>query len=810
MAIRMTCRPQPCLFPAFLAFFMTAAFLPAQANVLIDGFTYSSAAAAQKAWQPSPASPAVTLSPKGEGVVFPCIFARGGERVYWDRAVSVDLSRQTSILLDFSCDDPGALRSPTIYFKSGGGWYVARIPMRGAGRRIVSLAKTDFSTEEKPAGWHRIERIRLSAWKADGRNTALTIHSLRAEENSVVLVRNTLSAPSEGERRYGTRVSTRLSRFLAEAGIPHGVVTDEEVVHGALMKSRVAILSYHPHPPAREIESLKLFVQRGGKLVVFYGADPALAELMGVRLGSYQKADAPGRWSSFVFLKPSFWKVPERVYQESFNIMSASPARPSTQVIAYWEDSRGRRTEDPAWMASDSGLWMTHVLLDDDIANKRDLLTGLLASLDPTIWSHAARHAIDRTGQIDSFQGFDDAFRRLSAAADSASKPALVRRLLDQANREYRRMLTLSSEGRYEEVVQSSRVVKSHLVEAYARAQKGRASEFRGVWDHKGTGWFPGDWDRTCRILADHGINAVFPNMLWGGLAHYPSRHLPRSRTAAHYGDQLAQCVEAARKRGLEVHVWKVCWNIENAPSDFTAQMRQKGRLQVSHDGSTISWLCPSHPDNVALALNSIREVVTNYAIQGIHLDYIRYPNANYCFCPTCRREFEKDLGAKVARWPADARGKGRYAEKYRGWRADRITSFVRLVREHVRTLDPKVKVSAAVWGAYPATIDSIGQDWGTWLRLNYVDFVCPMNYTTDNTRFEELTRAQLALPGAPGRVFPGLGVTSAESQLGADQVIEQIISLRQLGARGFVLFDMSHTLRLDALPALPMGLTAP
>ena len=807
MADGNTCRSPWTRFIAACLFLVSAA--PLFAVTAIDSFVYSSAAAARKAWQPSPSSPPVMPVPSGRGLVFPCTFDADRERVYWDRAVSLDLTRHGTIILDFACDDPGALRSPTLYFKSGNGWYVARIPMRGTGRRRVAFAKTDFSTEEKPTGWHRIERVRLSAWKADGRNARLTLYDLRADDSRIAVVRNTLSSPSEAERRYGTRVASRVARLLSDAGIPHGVLTDEEVIHGGLMKSRVAILTHHPHPPAREIESLKLFVRRGGKLIVFYGAEPALAELMGVRLGQYQKADAPGRWSSFTFLKPSFWKVPERVYQESSNIMPASPGRRSTHVIAYWEDSHGRRAEEPAWLASDNGLWMTHVLLDDDAANKRDMLTGLLASLDPAVWTYAAQNALERAGQIDSFRNFGDAHRRLSAAAESAPQKGRVLKLLEQADLEYQRMQASYSEGRHEEVVQGGRAVKEALVEAYARAQRGQPGEFRGVWEHNGTGWFPGDWDRTCRVLADHGINAVFPNMLWGGLAHYPSRYLPQSRTAAYYGDQLAQCVEAARKRGIEVHVWKVCWNVENAPSDFTAQMRKQGRLQVSHDGTSISWLCPSHPDNIALAIGSIREVVTNYAVQGIHLDYIRYPNANYCFCPTCRREFERETGVKVGSWPAEVRGKGKHVAAYRKWRAGKITSFVRLVREQVRALNASVKVSAAVWGAYPATVDSIGQDWGAWLKNNYVDFVCPMNYSTDNARFADLTRSQVALPGAKGRVFPGLGVTAAESQLGGDQVIEQILILRQLGARGFMLFDMSHTLRLDTLPVLPMGLTS-
>ena len=55
--------------------------------------------------------------------------------------------------------------------------------------------------------------------------------------------------------------------------------------------------------------------------------------------------------------------------------------------------------------------------------------------------------------------------------------------------------------------------------------------------------------------------------MLWGGSAHYASDLLPRSETFEKYGDQLEQCCAAAKKHGLEVHVWKVEsgeWRVES------------------------------------------------------------------------------------------------------------------------------------------------------------------------------------------------------------------------------------------------------
>src|SRR5208283_87321 len=98
--------------------------------------------------------------------------------------------------------------------------------------------------------------------------------------------------------------------------------------------------------------------------------------------------------------------------------------------------------------------------------------------------------------------------------------------------------------------------------------------EGRAVWNHSGTGAYPGDWERSAAELQAAGFNMVLPNMLWGGLAHYASDLLPRSSTYQQYGDQIAQCLAAARRHGLEVHVWKVNWNLSTAPKEFVIRLR--------------------------------------------------------------------------------------------------------------------------------------------------------------------------------------------------------------------------------------------
>ena len=130
-------------------------------------------------------------------------------------------------------------------------------------------------------------------------------------------------------------------------------------------------------------------------------------------------------------------------------------------------------------------------------------------------------------------------------------------------------------------------------------------------------------WRRSIRHLRRNGFNAIVPNMLWAGLAHYPSDVLPVSPKVAEKGDQIAQCLRWCKRYGIELHVWKVNYNLSTAPKDFVDKMRAEGRLQGHRNGSELKWLCPSDPRNFALERDSMLEVVRKYGVHGRPLPYM-------------------------------------------------------------------------------------------------------------------------------------------------------------------------------------------
>jgi uncharacterized lipoprotein YddW (UPF0748 family) len=197
---------------------------------------------------------------------------------------------------------------------------------------------------------------------------------------------------------------------------------------------------------------------------------------------------------------------------------------------------------------------------------------------------------------------------------------------------------------------------------------------------------------------------------------------------------------------------------------------------------------------------------VRNYDVDGIHFDYIRYPDNDHCFCARCRERFERVTGTKIEPWPQAVRSEGKLRQSWLDWRRNNITTVVKAVSEQARALKPKLKISAAVFPNLTNDRDSIGQDWKLWCEQGYLDFVCPMDYAPVNHQFDRLIAQQLKWAGSTP-CYPGIGLSTA--RFGADRLIEQINITRQHKTGGFVIFNYSVPESREVLPQLGLGITA-
>ncbi|RKU15486.1 hypothetical protein C6500_20090 [Candidatus Poribacteria bacterium] len=610
------------------------------------------------------------------------------------------------------------------------------------------------------------------------------------------------SGISDGDVQYARSVAKRFSRMLGIIGFSTDTF-EESLISKAQLKSRkLIVLPLNAVLSAQATRLLKNFVAGGGKLFVTYNLADTVAPLLGLRQTDWLKEESPGQFASIQLNAPEIPDIPTSIRQASWNITVATPTTSQTKVIGYWHNMAGESTGLPAIFMGEGGVFFSHIFLPDDILTKTRFLAALLGHLIPEFRQPLAKRAIETMTAVGHTDGLKalEAFVQESGVPEAGHALETGKRLMEKTRVEY-------NSKAYNPAITTARASRVAFSKAYFLSHVSLETEGRAVWNHSGLGAYPGDWDRSAKELAEAGVNMILPNMAWAGVAHYSSKVLPQSKTFTQYGDQLAQCVAAARTYGLEVHVWKITWNLEGAPKGFIEKMRKDGRTQVSATGKPLNWLCPSHPKNVQLELESILEIVTNYDVDGIHLDYIRYPGSHACYCEACRKRFVLATRQQVDAWPAAVLpNTGKYGDRYIAWRSQQITRLVRLLHKRLREANPNIELSVAVFGGYPACVTSIGQDWIAWAKAGYVDFVCPMNYTENTNYFTRLLVDQIALMPKDVAIYPGIGATATNSLLTPDAVVEQIYLSRSLGASGWTIFDYSLDISETVLPAIGMG----
>jgi uncharacterized lipoprotein YddW (UPF0748 family) len=329
-----------------------------------------------------------------------------------------------------------------------------------------------------------------------------------------------------------------------------------------------------------------------------------------------------------------------------------------------------------------------------------------------------------------------------------------------------------------------------------------KPSEMRGVWLG-----FHGEptWQATMASLQANGFNAAFPWMASPGGAFYRSRYLPVAPAVETDGDYLADAVAWGRRHGIEVHARLLGLFLYLGPPGAKDRYAAEGRLMVNADGKPVpAWLCPSKPVNRHLIINAARELAAGYDMDGIQLDYLRYPWSDACYCESCRYLFQEAVGEQITDWPAGVRT-GRYAQRFADWRREQITSLLAAVREQVLAIRPGLRISAAVFVDWEKHRDSFGQDCRAWIERGLVDFVVPMDYTDDEATLTEWVGRQVAWAGNAVPLYVGLGPMADNVSLTPEQVRRQVRLGRELGADGFVLFKYTEALAAQYLPVLQM-----
>ncbi len=248
--------------------------------------------------------------------------------------------------------------------------------------------------------------------------------------------------------------------------------------------------------------------------------------------------------------------------------------------------------------------------------------------------------------------------------------------------------------------------------------------------------------------------------------------------------DPLAFAIEETHRRGMELHAWLVtvpAFKVENAKKmGRKSLMRTHPELLKKHGDQY--YLDPGLPGSSDYLRRLCEELVTGYDIDGIHFDYIRYPENAETFNDAAT--FKKY-------------GKG---QSKRQWRTDNITKMVRDAYEAVKAIKPWVRVSCSPIGKYKdlsrysakgwSALGAVYQDAQGWLREGIMDMLLPMMYFQGDHFYP--FAADWAEHTYGRTVAPGLGIYflhPKEKDWSFGIIQRELCYLRQMGLGGQAYF---------------------
>ncbi|MGL5012727.1 MAG: glycoside hydrolase family 10 protein [Bacteroidales bacterium] len=242
--------------------------------------------------------------------------------------------------------------------------------------------------------------------------------------------------------------------------------------------------------------------------------------------------------------------------------------------------------------------------------------------------------------------------------------------------------------------------------------------------------------------------------------------------------DLLSFAIEESHKRGMEFHAWMVCLPIGTVRAE-----REKGNLALSKRRADIAirhsgewFLNPGNPATANYLAHLAQEITKRYPIDGIHLDYIRYPD-------------------RPQGYPDSDLFKRSGAAKLEDWRRDNITNVVSAIYDSVKSVDANVRVSCAVIGRYSngasrnpgwRAYDDVYQDPVEWIKRGKCDFIVPMLYYNTDRFADNLKDWVENVP--PKRVVAGLYtsmIDPKEKNWNEHSILDQIALASDLGLAG-------------------------
>jgi uncharacterized lipoprotein YddW (UPF0748 family) len=332
------------------------------------------------------------------------------------------------------------------------------------------------------------------------------------------------------------------------------------------------------------------------------------------------------------------------------------------------------------------------------------------------------------------------------------------------------------------------------------------------------------------------GFNMVIAQIYGRGDAYYNSRMVPRTEVLEDQPpdyDPLETIIKECRKKGLKVHAWVNAYYIWRGVSAEDPETYPKSEEHIVHahpewiikdstgkrldeydeEDRKLRWVeglyaDPSNDEYKEYFISVCKEIARKYDIDGLHLDFIRYPGSSFGYNDRAVTSFlynygvipfdlsdtfaspipEKFISRELS---VTGRWEYYYHSLWIEHKSAYVTSLVRGLSEELKKINSadktgrEIALSAAVFPDRNSAYFSKSQDWGLWLKEDLLDMIMPMAYYGSKERVINQMYNVKKVAGDK-KVLAGLGAYTKSDK----DLKKEIHDLKKFNIDGFSFFS--------------------
>jgi uncharacterized lipoprotein YddW (UPF0748 family) len=635
-------------------------------------------------------------------------------------------------------------------------------------------------------------------------------------QSPVGLLNSQYNAGVYQEQHLGTYDDdfAEFKRTLGGANVRYDELADADAVGGRerLGKFKTIIVPMLVNLAPDAVSGLTDYVRGGGKLIIMDGGGTpgggavAINQLAGVTVDAQNTFKDPAKLT---------WTNSPLPMSDSIAVgtmVAHVVVSPEAKTLAKWEVPSGTSPGSAVVRKNNVAFLGWAPGLQGDIGVNSRYISMVLDDLSPGITQEAAVQI-----SYAEYQTIKEELEYLSNRTLETIKTAKQAEFVvpyrsiqsdyDTALKHVALFHTAYKDRRFYEADQDLVKARQYFALAFGQAMPVRPVEARSVWLDRGTivaTKNPRGMVELFDKLKAAGINVVYFETNNAGFTMYPS-NLTEQNPETKGWDPLGTAVNEAKKRGMEIHAWFWSFAVGNTRHNpiIGKEPDYPGPVLSHHDmnwalntasGTLVPpkqhefWLDASNPECRKYIKDLISETIQRYPVDGIQLDYIRYPFNNKgseCgFNWLSRTRFEQETGLSLDRLDDNTR------ELFTAWKVHQVNQLVREVSEMIRAQKPKLRISAAVY-AFPRRmrINAIQQDWETWVMNGWIDTLNPMTYSHTPQDLSNMAKFCRESTQDKTLVYPGLAIMRVDMA----GLIEQLDTARATGTLGTTMFAAAH-----------------